>query len=361
MKYKLACVLGGGGAMVALLLLLRHEPAAVATQPVPAEVLSSPNPRSSRPHLKPEGTNSDPAARPKTRIEQLEELLQNTHITAAQLASYLEANRRSAGSLLGAYGVTRDRTLLDEAIQKYPDNPRVALSAWFRSETPEAKREWLESLGKTDPNNSLPDYLLANELLKAGETGKAIEQLQGAWSKTGFTDYAVDSIQDREEAYLAAGLPELEAKILAGSGVELPHLAKMKELGRSLVDIAGEYLQGNDADSADATRQLVLQMGQRLSSSPQFLIEELVGIAIENGALNAMDPVSPIDAEGTTAGTRLEQLRQRKSEMKSLIQTTEQALRSATDAELMTYFERIKLSGDASASEWIRRRYPAGN
>ncbi len=135
----------------------------------------------------------------------------------------------------------------------------------------------------------------------------------------------------------------------------------MKELGRNLGDIAGGYVQANDAASADATRQLVLQMGQRLSSSPQFWIEELVGIAIENRVLKAMDAGSPIDAEGTTAGTRLEQLSQRKSEMKDLVQATEQALHSATDAELMTYFERIKLSGDASASEWIRRRYPAGN
>jgi hypothetical protein len=44
-------------------------------------------------------------------------------LTAEQVESYLAANRRSAGSLLAAFQATGDKRLLQEAKEKYPNEP----------------------------------------------------------------------------------------------------------------------------------------------------------------------------------------------------------------------------------------------
>src|SRR5262249_17229610 len=53
-------------------------------------------------------------------------------LTAAQIEPYLNANRRNAASLLAAYRTMDDPALLEEAKQKYPDNPQVGFEAVFR-------------------------------------------------------------------------------------------------------------------------------------------------------------------------------------------------------------------------------------
>src|SRR6185437_16636821 len=64
-------------------------------------------------------------------------------LTAGEIASYLNANRRSASSLLAAYRTTGDPKLLEEAMQKYPDDPQVAFEAAFKKDaSPEQRRQW---------------------------------------------------------------------------------------------------------------------------------------------------------------------------------------------------------------------------
>src|SRR5437762_5127440 len=46
-------------------------------------------------------------------------------LAAEQVGPYLEANRRSAASLLAAFRTTEDPALLEEAMRKYPEDPRV--------------------------------------------------------------------------------------------------------------------------------------------------------------------------------------------------------------------------------------------
>ena len=45
--------------------------------------------------------------------------------TREQVEPYLAANKRSAESLLGAFYVTKDPELLEEALNTYPNDPRV--------------------------------------------------------------------------------------------------------------------------------------------------------------------------------------------------------------------------------------------
>ena len=84
-----------------------------------------------------------------------------------QLKAYLEANHRDAESLLAAYQATHDRALLDEAVAKHPNDPRVAYAAWFHSPAIgepgalEAHRQALDLFKRAAPDNALANYLSA--------------------------------------------------------------------------------------------------------------------------------------------------------------------------------------------------------
>src|SRR5205814_8096048 len=123
----------------------------------------------------------------------------------------------------GLYWVTENAALLAEAIQKFPNDPQVAFEAAFKKDSsPEERLQWLNALKKSDPENSLPDYLSAPDYFKAGQTDQAVRELISASGKKQFHDYTLDRVQDDEEAYLAAGYSAAEAKTIPSSQLLLP-------------------------------------------------------------------------------------------------------------------------------------------
>ena len=48
-----------------------------------------------------------------------------------QVEPYLRANRRSADSLLAAFCITGDQTLLREALERYPKDPKVCFKGYL--------------------------------------------------------------------------------------------------------------------------------------------------------------------------------------------------------------------------------------
>src|SRR5712671_282667 len=97
-------------------------------------------------------------------------------LTLEQIGPYLEANRRSVESLLAASRTTGDRTFLQEAKEKYPNDPRVAFDALIWSK-PEERRQWLDTFKQSAPDNALPNYLSALEHFKSGQTDQAVQDL----------------------------------------------------------------------------------------------------------------------------------------------------------------------------------------
>jgi len=114
-------------------------------------------------------------------------------LTAEQVEPYLKANRRSAASLLAAYRTTGDAAMLAEAMQTYPNEPQVAFEAAFKKDASfEERHQWLEALKKSDPGNSLPNYLSALDYFKSGQADQAVQELIAASGKQQFQDYTLD-------------------------------------------------------------------------------------------------------------------------------------------------------------------------
>jgi len=284
---------------------------------------------------------------------------QNPRLTAEQVRPYLEANHRNAASLLAAYRTTHDPALLKEAKQNFPNDPEVGFEAAFEQDaTPEDRRQWLEVFKKSDPDNSLPDYLTALDYFKAGDTEQAMQEIRAATGKEQFQDYTLERVQDDEEAYLAAGYSVAESKTIPARQLLLPQLALLKGLGMDLNELASTDLQNGDAAAAQDSLQMAATLGQRYSNGAagEAEISQLVGIALERSALGAMDPNSQY-TDDQTVGQRLDQLNQQRATLNNLNQQLEPLLAGMSDQDWIVYKDRWRMFGEESAMRWVISKY----
>jgi lipopolysaccharide biosynthesis regulator YciM len=263
------------------------------------------------------------------------------------------------GALLGALRASGDDTLLAEAREKFPDDPRVQFAAAFKSDSPQEQREWLEKFKASAPDNALASYLLAGGHFKSGETEQALRELAAATAKPAFENYLVDFIQNAEEAYHASGYPIADAKAAAGMGALLPELAQLKSAGVGLAELAKKYQQAGDDASARAALDMAMTLGHRLDQTPQItLIQELVGMAIERIALNGMNPNSPYGQSGQTVQDQIDALAARRKAIRTLTSESAPILMSLSDEDTVHYFDRSRMYGEVAALRWVMNQAP---
>jgi RNA polymerase sigma factor (sigma-70 family) len=279
----------------------------------------------------------------------------------AQLEGYLKANGRNAASLLAAFRTTGDPALLQEAMQKFPNDAHVDFEAALKKGTPPAEqRQWLDNLKRSAPENALGDYLSALNYLKAGQTDLAVQDLLAASGKQSFQDYTLDRIQDDEEAYRAAGYSQAEATVVATSHLLFPQLVQMRDLTHSLIDLANSYRQAGDEGSRQSALQMAVSLGQRYSGGGpgENLISQLVGVAIERQALGAMDPNSPYGADGAmTVQQRLDQLVAQRTAVRELVNQTKPFWDAMSEQDWISYHSRSMVFGEMAAQQWLLNKY----
>ena len=364
MKAKLVLAFVAAIALVGLMLYRRPQPAVPVAETTNSPAASRvPLPRLPAPRTEFTPAPADsPADVPPTNA--LARLLHNqemVRLTREQVEPYLAANRRNAGSLLAAFRATGDTNLLQEATEKFPNDPRVAFAAAFNPRaTPEERRQWLDAFKQSAPDNALANFLSAADAFKSGQTDPAVQDLQAAYGKREFTDYAADFVQNAEEAWRAAGYSEAESKGIASMQLLLPQLAPLKGLGQNLVDLAKSYRQAGDDASAQAALQMGLNLGQRLDEADgpgKILINQLVGIAIERIILNTMDPASAYGSTGQTVKDRIDEMVRQRDAVKSLVKQSDGLLDNLPATDVSAYFDRLRQFGEVQAMQWLVNKY----
>jgi len=274
-----------------------------------------------------------------------------------QVQAYLEENHRSVESLLAAFQTTDDRTFLLEAIEKYPTDPRLDYVAWFRSQSPEERRQWLDTFKQSAPDNAFANYLSARDYFKSGQNDQAVQELLVAATKP-IQDYSLDFVQNGEEAYRAAGYSDAEAKMIATSTLLLPQLAEYKGVSQNLVELANAYRQSGDEASAQAALQMATSLGQRLDGPGSLtIIQSLVGIALQRIVLNSLDPGSVYGDTGQTVQSQIDALSQRREAIRTLTRQVGKVLPAMSEQDLVSYFDRMKIFGEQAAIQWASSKY----
>jgi hypothetical protein len=326
-----------------------------------------------KPHLpapspSPTPETPQPEPEPANAVARFRKGLVPGHLTLAQVQPYLDANRRSAGSLVAAFWATGDRGLLQEAKEKYPKDPKVNLIGYLtvpydgrQSDSPERWR-LLEAFKESAPENPMGNYLAARDYFKSGQTDKAVEELTAAAGKAGFQDYSAEFLQNSEEAWRAAGYSEAEAKSVAAAWLSTGAIVEVKRLGENLVALANAYQQAGDATSAQSVLRIGVVLGNQLDQpSATVLVRNLAGLRVESQALSALAPTTPYDDSGRTVADRLAEIAQRREALISLRDQGVKALETMADSDLVSVYDREKTLGSESALRWLVNRQGASN
>ena len=283
----------------------------------------------------------------------------NPKLTREQVEAYLKLNGRNAASLLAAFETSGDPALLKEAMEKYPNDPQVAYEAAIDKDlSPDEQRQWLNTFEKSAPNNALANYLSALNYFNSGQIDQGVQELTAASGKS-LDDYNANRTEDDAEAYLATGYSLADAKELAASQLLQPQLAQMKQLSLDAVDLANAYRQAGDSTSAQAVLQMAVKLGQSYAaSSPgEYEIGQLVGISIEQRALQAMDPNGPYGDSGQTVQEQLNELAQQRAAVNELAQQAFSLYPAMSDQDWIIYRDRAAAFGMTSADQWLINKY----
>jgi hypothetical protein len=271
---------------------------------------------------------------------------------------WLASGRTNAEDLLAARQAGGGMEFLRRALANFPNDPRVLFAASALDDGSEERRARLDRFQAAAPENALADYLSARDHLKNSRPEQALVDLLAASGKTHFQDYSLDAMQNAEELYLQAGKSAAEAKALATSTALLPHLAQLKSLAQEMGVLQRQYLAAGDGASAEQLAQMGLQLGQQLmdGEGSRTLISQLVGIAVERIVLNPLDPERNYNFLQGNTHEYVAQLDARRAGVRETTQLLDGWMRNASEADLISYFDRLKIYGESSAMAWLRQR-----
>ncbi len=275
--------------------------------------------------------------------------------------AYVAKNQTNAESLLAAFQATGDMAFLKSAATNFPNDPAVLFQVVTRDAFPEARRQWLDQFKQAAPDNALANYLSAREYFKSGQPELALNELLEATQKRQFHDYTAEKIQSLEEMYLQAGKSVAESKALSMWSVPLPQLQQLRDLSREMTGLHQQYLGAGDTASADAMARVGLTLGRQLSAGQgaNYLINQLVGLGIEKEFYGRLDPAKNYDFLRQPVADRLAQIQAQRQTFRNASQAFEIWLPTANEGEVVAYYDRLKLYGEAAALAWLQNRQGA--
>jgi hypothetical protein len=263
-----------------------------------------------------------------------------------EVEKYVEQQRRNAPSLLAAYRALDDTNYLAEAAANFPNDPRVQRTVLARNGFPEERRKWLDLFKASSPDDSLANYLSAEnyfdsryyqpanehrfgennlsarEFLQSGQAQAAIDELLEATRKPLFKDYTLESRLDQEELNLAAGRSPVQARLSATGWSEdlASELARFKSIAIDLQELQKHYLSLGDTASAQHLTEMGLTLAERLRSGERgkLIIHQLVGTASEASWLRSWDAnISYEFLNGQTPQQRLDGLNEQRTSIRT--------------------------------------------
>jgi hypothetical protein len=284
-----------------------------------------------------------------------------------KVEEWLALHHRAADSLLAAFHVLDDTNYLKEAASNFPNDPRVELTVLTRNVFPDDRRKWLDLFQASSPSNALANYLSAQTYFQNGQSEAAVKDLVAATGKSDFENYTLESQLDTEELGLFCGESALKSveTALANSAQD-SGLASLKQLAAQMADLQKQELNVGDKNSAENLAQLGMILGDQLNSGANgnYLLNQLAGLTVESMMLDQLDSNTSYDfLDGETPGQRLREIKRQEALSGQLVKNFEAIKPALTDAEKVSFQERVNIYGEVAAMQWAlqqRGNLPGG-
>jgi hypothetical protein len=290
--------------------------------------------------------------------------------TSADIARFLAKHGETAVNLVAAFEKTHDRRLLERALELFPNSPIVLMAAVESvPASPDPKpgetyqvnaqrREFIERFKDADPNNPLPWIFSAQELFKSGQTGDAVAEIRAALERPAFYTYANERMDSAQQLYEELGLHPVEAGLRAMAGLTLPHMSAANQASRSLMEWQKSATESGDTAAADEALRLTYDLGRTFATpeASRTLIGQLVGIAMEKRALEALPADAQRDWLAITPAQRLAEIETQKQNVNALVKDGgfEWLIQSQNEDLLAEYLRRNRKDGEFSALTWLK-------
>jgi len=281
------------------------------------------------------------------------------NLSIEQAEKFVAANQRSAASLVAAFRTSGEGKFLTEAMQEFPNDPHVAFEAFFKADLPpEERRKWADALKQAAPDNSLANYLSAQDYFKSGQTDLAVRELEAAFGKTKFNDLTLERMQFNEEAYRASGYSESKSRSTARFQLPLPLLKEMRALAENTVALSMSYRQSGDTDSAETAVAIAVKLGEQYRNSGNaLLVHQLLGLDIEQSALKTLEPGAVFAPAGKTSQDLLADLNADRAALTDLVRATVPLQDRMSPEDWIGYIDRMKLLGEPNAMRWLKTKF----
>ena len=134
------------------------------------------------------------------------------------------------------------------------------------------------------------------------------------------------------------------------SSLLMPHLAQLRDVGAELVRRAHHYRQSGDTASANRMLHASIRIGAQLDRTNSLtLLENLVGIAIQQNALKELDAATAFGNSGHSVQAEIDRLVERRADLRAVAKQFNQLFEQMTDEEIGNYFNQQKRLGEERA------------
>jgi tetratricopeptide (TPR) repeat protein len=279
-------------------------------------------------------------------------------IGAADLERWLAGFKGSPRTIAEANAtvglLNHNADLIRKAIEMDPDNPLLLYLGAVRRDFSDEERLLLaEAFFKQDSDNSMAAYLYAAQLLKSGDTEKAIEILGSATERRSMNDHNARMGEMFEEAFAGAGMSRDMAKLLSIANLSLPYLRDFLSFSDSLNEMAKTL----PPEKAAEINSLNATMGSRVSqrTEPGTLLNHLAGLFLEEKTLAGLPDDAPSPYQGLTVAEARESITIERDRLKeSMKRLPEIETLLPGNPELTNgYVERFRTLGEAEALKWL--------
>ena len=214
------------------------------------------------------------------------------------------------------------------------------------------------------PDNSLANYLSAEDYFKAGRTDEAVQELLAASGKYPFQNYTIEAQLNGEELAQFSGKTPEESFVLglsSAAGDGLPLDATLKKVAHGIMDLEQQKSGLGDTASVQnlAAMGMALADQIRAGDSGRLVINQLVGNATEAIILSQLDQSAGYDfLGGQTPSQALQKMKDQKVELRELMSNYSSIRPSLSDEEINAYFQRMKIYGEREAMKWVVQQHP---
>lgn len=276
-------------------------------------------------------------------------------LTPEQIENYVESRGRDALSLIVASMLSgAEDNWLDEAAERFPDDPRVAAAMLIKRGTSPEAGQWIARLKEHDPTNSLGYLFAAKSALDGRDLDGAMKELS-ALDATRMNDFREAWQSGITDAYRSAGYQGMGAEWLGMAQTPVMSGEVMK-LSAGIAEAMVAAQQRGDRTMAESLGRSGMKAADLVGGrgDRDLLITQLISVSMERKLLNQLHIFDFVPGDQRTVVVeRLAEMDKRIARIKSATQSHTQILPTLTESELRQFTRRVQVDGELKAMEWL--------